>query len=97
MSENKELKKGNGQEPETETAEEGVEGYAYCDSHKARCLNNLCCNLVGSNVFLFSFQSHIIPDHVFGLIQIAVLQIFYFQRKPFRRLPMQREQESARS
>lgn len=36
MSENKELKKGNGQEPETETAEEGVEGYAYCDSHKAR-------------------------------------------------------------
>ncbi len=25
MSENKELKKGNGQEPETETAEEGVE------------------------------------------------------------------------
>lgn len=27
MSENKELKKGNGQEPETETAEEGVEGY----------------------------------------------------------------------
>jgi hypothetical protein len=26
MSENKELKKGNGQEPETETAEEGVEG-----------------------------------------------------------------------
>lgn len=40
MSENKELKKGNGQEPETETAEEGVEGYAYCDSHKARCLND---------------------------------------------------------
>jgi len=36
MSENKELKKGNGQEPETETTEEGVEGYAYCDSHKAR-------------------------------------------------------------
>ena len=29
MSENKELKKGN-----------GVEGYAYCDSHKARCLND---------------------------------------------------------
>lgn len=25
MSENKELKKGNGQEPETETAEEGVQ------------------------------------------------------------------------
>ena len=23
-----------------ETAEEGVEGYAYCDSHKARCLND---------------------------------------------------------
>ena len=40
MSENKELKKGNGQEPETETAEEGVEGYAYCYSHKARCLND---------------------------------------------------------
>ena len=40
MSENKELKKGNGQEQETETAEEGVEGYAYCDSHKARCLND---------------------------------------------------------
>ena len=37
MSENKELKKGNGQEPETETTEEGVEGYAYCDSHKASC------------------------------------------------------------
>ena len=41
MSENKELKKGNGQEPETETTEEGVEGYAYCDSHKARCKRNV--------------------------------------------------------
>ena len=40
MSENKEMKKRNGQEPETETTEEGVEGYAYCDSHKSRCLND---------------------------------------------------------
>lgn len=36
MSENKELKKGNGQEPETETAEEGVEGYAYMHPIKGR-------------------------------------------------------------
>lgn len=40
MSENKELKKGNGGQPETEEQREDVEGYAYCDSHKDRCLND---------------------------------------------------------
>ena len=39
MSENKELKKGNGEQPETENQEE-VEGYAYCNTHKSRCLND---------------------------------------------------------
>ena len=39
MSENKELKKGNGEQLETENQEE-VEGYAYCESHKQRCLND---------------------------------------------------------
>lgn len=37
MSESKELKKGNGEQPENEKQEE-VEGYSYCDSHKQRCL-----------------------------------------------------------
>ncbi len=40
MSENKELKRGNGEQPETEKQGEDVEGYAYCDSHKQRCLND---------------------------------------------------------
>ena len=40
MSESKELKKGNGEQPENEKQGEEVEGYAYCDSHKARCLND---------------------------------------------------------
>ncbi len=39
MSKEKEMKKANGQEVETEIKEE-VEGYAYCDSHKARCSND---------------------------------------------------------
>ena len=39
MSESKELKKGNGEQPENEKQEE-VEGYSYCDSHKQRCLND---------------------------------------------------------
>ena len=51
-------------------------------------VHNLCCNLVGSNVFLFPFQSHVIPDHVFGLIQIAVLQIFYFQSHRWQMVPV---------
>ena len=41
-----------------------------------------------SNVFLFPFQSHVIPDHVFGLIQIAVLQIFYFQSHRWQMVPV---------
>lgn len=40
MSENKEFKKENGQELENGTTKEEVEGYAYCASHKARCLND---------------------------------------------------------
>ena len=40
MSEIKERKGGNGEVPETATTGDGVEGYAYCDSHKARCLND---------------------------------------------------------
>ncbi|MDT4377026.1 hypothetical protein RO787_27220 [Blautia coccoides] len=40
MSESKELKKGNGEQPENEKQGEEVEGYAYCDSHKQRCLND---------------------------------------------------------
>jgi len=41
MSEDKNLKKGNGEKPErTAEAEEDVEGYAYCNSHRARCLND---------------------------------------------------------
>lgn len=40
MSENKELKKENGQEPEVGTTKEEVEGYSYCNSHKSKCLND---------------------------------------------------------
>jgi len=39
MSEEKDLKKGNGETPE-ETGTEDVEGYAYCETHRARCLND---------------------------------------------------------
>ena len=39
MSDERTLKKGNGEQPEVENPEE-VEGYAYCDSHKQRCLND---------------------------------------------------------
>ena len=37
MSEDKETKKENGEQP---VESEEVEGYAYCDSHKQRCLND---------------------------------------------------------
>lgn len=40
MSEERTLKKGNGEQPENEKQGEEVEGYSYCDSHKARCLND---------------------------------------------------------
>uniref|UniRef100_UPI0040563698 hypothetical protein n=1 Tax=Agathobacter sp. TaxID=2021311 RepID=UPI0040563698 len=40
MNEEKTLKKGNGEKPETKVNKEEVEGYAYCDSHKQRCLND---------------------------------------------------------
>lgn len=45
MGENKELKKGNGEQLETENQGEEVqgeevEGYAYCSSVKQRCLND---------------------------------------------------------
>lgn len=44
MSEAKEFKKGNGEQPENQgTEEEGersVEGYGYCTSHKQKCLND---------------------------------------------------------
>ena len=40
MREEKEFKKGNGKEVEKENKDEEVEGYAYCDSHRARCLND---------------------------------------------------------
>lgn len=40
MNEDKKLKKGNGEQPEKETTDEGVEGYSYCDSHEARCSND---------------------------------------------------------
>lgn len=39
MSENKALKKENGQKPKVETTEEEVEGYAYCASFKQKCMN----------------------------------------------------------
>ena len=39
MSDERTLKKGNGEKPENETGEE-VEGYTYCESHKQRCLND---------------------------------------------------------
>ena len=37
MSEDKGTKKENGEQP---VESEEVEGYAYCDSHKQRCLND---------------------------------------------------------
>ena len=44
MSEAKEFKKGNGEQPENQGAEEegegSVEGYGYCTSHKRKCLND---------------------------------------------------------
>lgn len=40
MSENKALKKENGQKPKVETTEEEVEGYAYCASFKQKCIND---------------------------------------------------------
>ena len=39
MSEERELKKGNGQKPDKESKED-VEGYAYCATNKQRCLND---------------------------------------------------------
>ena len=39
MSENKALKKENGQKPKVETTEEEVESYAYCASFKQKCMN----------------------------------------------------------
>ena len=39
MSDDRTLKKGNGEQSETENQEE-VEGYSYCNSHKSRCLND---------------------------------------------------------
>ena len=40
MSENRELKKENGQQPETPEQGEDVEGYAYCNTHKQKCLTD---------------------------------------------------------
>lgn len=40
MSENKALKKENGQKPKVEITEEEVEGYAYCASFKQKCMND---------------------------------------------------------
>uniref|UniRef100_UPI00405724FF hypothetical protein n=1 Tax=Agathobacter sp. TaxID=2021311 RepID=UPI00405724FF len=40
MDTDKELKKKNDRHPEVENSGEEVEGYAYCDSHKQRCLND---------------------------------------------------------
>lgn len=46
MSEERKLKKGNGQKPEKESNEE-VEGYAYCATNKHKCLNDC---IVGNGV-----------------------------------------------
>lgn len=41
MSNEKNLKKGNGETPNTEEQQnESVEGYAYCATHKQKCLND---------------------------------------------------------
>ncbi len=42
MSETKEFKKGNGDQPENQGTEEeeNVEGYGYCSTHKQKCLND---------------------------------------------------------
>ena len=40
MSDEKKAKQGKLQKPETQEQLEDVEGYAYCDSHKQRCLND---------------------------------------------------------
>lgn len=48
MSKEKDLKKGNGTTPEVEVTEEEVEGYAYCDSHKQKCLND--CSIIAPPV-----------------------------------------------
>ena len=40
MSEDKETKKENGEQPEKENQGEEVEGYAYCASMKERCLSD---------------------------------------------------------
>ncbi len=42
MSETKEFRKGNGENPETRNNDntEEVEGYGYCTTHKQKCLND---------------------------------------------------------
>lgn len=40
MSSENELKEGNIQQPEENEGSGEIEGYSYCNSHKARCLND---------------------------------------------------------
>lgn len=40
MSEEKNLKKGNGEQMQQEETEESVEGYTYCSSHEQKCMND---------------------------------------------------------
>ena len=40
MSSENELKEGNIQQPEENDGSGEIEGYSYCNSHKARCLND---------------------------------------------------------
>lgn len=41
MSSENELKEGNIQQPEENEGSGEIEGYSYCNSHKARCLQLL--------------------------------------------------------
>lgn len=40
MSSENKLKEGNIQQPEENEGSGEIEGYSYCNSHKARCLND---------------------------------------------------------
>lgn len=56
MSSENELKEGNIQQPEENEGSGEIEGYSYCNSHKARCLNDCGGNGKAKNYYLYNAQ-----------------------------------------